>query len=250
MTRLRDTFRDQRYFDEQVEYNARKLVEFRAIIADPGTAPDHRRQLRHTVFRRELEQLVARYSRGEPVSELRTAYPRVVAALAEYQAQAGREAHDFGHFDAYVLALWIVALGILLDVDDVTFHRAVEELDNAGRDAIFDRLVALRVGGRAPARALLYPDPYAPLLEALDASGTTRTVLIRRFLDGYYEGMRGAYWHDSHLGEDAGYFGYWCFELAAFVKVLRIDDSAFAASPYYPRDLVHQSARDIPAGRP
>lgn len=45
--------------------------------------------------------------------------------------------------------------------------------------------------------------------------------------------------HDSHLSDDAGYFGCWCFELAAFVKELKIDVTAFAGNPFYPRDIVH-----------
>ena len=56
--------------------------------------------------------------------------------------------------------------------------------------------------------------------------------------------MSGAYWHDSHLNKDTGYFGYWCFELAAFVKALGIPDDAFADNPFYPRDLAHSKGLD------
>ena len=239
----RDRLREPSYWDEQVRYNEQSLAQFRAIIDEPATAPEHREQLRHTVFRRELEQLIARYSRGEPAAALRDAFPRVVSALADYRHAAGPEAHDFEHFDAYVFALWIVSLAILLDVDEAEFHRAVRELDNAGRDAIFDRLVALRVPCQAPADTLMYPRPYRPLADALHATGAEQTWLILKFLDDWYDGMAGAYWHGSHTGADAGYFGYWCFELAAFVKGLGIDDSAFADRPFYPRDLAHGATR-------
>jgi hypothetical protein len=235
----RDTLKPPAYWDEQVRYNEESLAQFRAIIADPATAPEHREQLRHTVFRRELEQLIARYSRGEPVPAMREAFPRVVTALAEYQEEAGPAAQDFEHFDAYVFALWIVSLAILLDADDAELHRAVRELDNEGRDPIFDRLVALRRKVGAPADTLMYPELYQPLYAALHASGPEQERLIIEFLDGWYDGMAAAYWHGSHRGTDAGYFGYWCFELAAFVKGLGIDDSAFAGHAFYPRDLVH-----------
>jgi hypothetical protein len=239
----RDTLKPPAYWDAQVRYNETSLGEFRAIIASADTAPEHREQLRHTVFRRELEQLIVRYSSGEPVPALRAAYPGVVTALADYQQEAGPAAHNFEQFDAYVYALWIVSLGILLDVDDAEFRRAVRELDNQGRDAMFDRLVALRVERQPQADRLMYPEPYRPLYDALDASGQAQTRLVLEFLDGWYGGMQAAYWHGSHRGADAGYFGYWCFELAALVKGLAIDDSAFADNIYYPRDFLTSAAR-------
>jgi hypothetical protein len=239
----RETFKDQHYFDEQVRYNAEMLEKFAEKIAHPDTQAAHREQLRHTVFRRQLEQLITRYSRGEPVEALQAAYPRVVDALAEYQQQAGRAAQDFQHFDAYVFALWIVSLAILLDVGDVELRRAVQELNNTGRDALYDRLVALRVPISDPAPTLIYPKPYEPLYEVLDAEREEQTRLIQKFLKQYYKGMKRTYWHDSHLGKDSGFFGYWCFELAVIAKELKIDDSEFSDNIFYPRDLVHWSGR-------
>jgi len=238
---VRDTRRDARYFDEQVRHNEEWLEKSRGVIASPDTAPNQRRMLRHAVYRRELELLIARYSRGEPVAALRAAYPRVIDALAEYQQHAGNAAQDFDNFDAYVLALWIMALAVLLDVGDDQTRRAAQELGNSRRDAIFDRLLALRLPGQEETRTLMYPRPYGPLRDALDASGDEQSQKLTEFLDGWYNGIKAAYWQGSHTGSDAGYFGYWCFELAAFVKQLGINDSTFADNLYYPSDLVHYS---------
>jgi hypothetical protein len=238
----RDPLKDRSYFEERLRYNAQTLTEFRAIIADATTEPGHRRRLTHTVFRRELESLIARYSRGDSVQELRDAFAPVVDALADYQRDAGRMTHDFAHFDAYVHALWLVSLGILLEISDTVFRRLVDELNNEGRDALFDRLVSTRLPRPALAQQPMYPEPYEPLVRAIDARGNeSRARLIRDFLDRYYDGMGDAYWYDSHRTDEAGFFGYWCFELAAIVKALHIDDTAFADNIYYPRDLVHTS---------
>ena len=85
------------------------------------------------------------------------------------------------------------------------------------------------------------PKPYQALLEAVNARGEQQIKLIQKFLSGYYAGMRKTYWYDSHLGENAGFFGYWCFELAAFVKALNIEDSAFSDNIFYPIDLVKEA---------
>jgi hypothetical protein len=235
---IRSPYKDKAYFDQLLAYRTGKLEEFQAIADDPGTTPDHRNSLLHTIFRRKLEMWIMRYSRGDAIAELREAFPPVIEALAEYQKHAGLGTHDFRNFDAYIYALWIVSLCILLNEEEPLLHWAVEELDNQGRDAIFDRLAALRIRDLKPAAELLYPYPYEFLLNALNATGGARTHEIQTFLTNYYDGMQGAYWQGSHERDDAGFFGYWCFELAAFVKALEIDDSDFADNPFYPRDLV------------
>jgi len=235
---MRSTQKDAKYFAEQEKYNEEMISTFRAIIDEPDTEAAHRQSLLHAVYRRELEQLVTRYSLGGSVPELREHYPRVIDALEAQQQEAGTTAQDFENFDAYVFALWIVSLGILLDVDIQLLRRAVRELGNLGRDALYDNLLALKLPGLPRSADILYREPYAPLADAFCASGAEQTRLMEQFVSEWYEGMRCAYWHNSHLGEDAGFFGYWCFELAAIVKMLRIDDAEWKSNVFYPGDLV------------
>jgi hypothetical protein len=236
--RTRDVLRDQEYFDAQVEHNDETLGKFEATVADPGTAPEHRRRLLHAVFRRSLEQLIARYSRGDDPSALRALFPQTVAALTRFNAEPGHSSYDFGELDAYVVALWLVSLGILLDVEPPVFTQLVRELDNEGRDVLYEKLVAARIPARKEGAALLHPKPYQTLMEALGASGSDQMRLAATFLGGYYAALSETYWHDSHLGDDAGFFGYWCFELAAAVKCFGLSDQAVREHPLYPRDLL------------
>jgi hypothetical protein len=234
----RETFKEQAYFDEQVRYNAEMLKKFNDVIENPNTAVEHGRNLLHTVFRRQLEQLITRYSRGETVEHLKESFPQIVDALIAYQEEPGHADYNFQEFDAYIYALWLVSLAILLDIDDNYFNKLVRELNNDGRDAVYEKLVSLRLSGRPEISEILYPKPYKLLFDALNTTGIEQIGLIKKFLTQYYKGMKKAYWYDSHLGEDAGFFGYWCFELAAFVKMLNIDDSSLLDNIFYPRDLI------------
>ncbi|BAY25354.1 hypothetical protein NIES2100_51600 [Calothrix sp. NIES-2100] len=233
----RETFKEQAYFDEQVRYNTEMLKKFNDVIENPDTGLEHRTNLRHTVFRRQLEQLITRYSRGEKIESLKESFPQIVDALIAYHEEPGHAVYNFKYFDAYIYALWLVSLAILLDIDDDYFNKLIRELNNNRRDAMYESLVALRVSGRSENSEILYPKPYNLLFDALNSTGTEQINLIKKFLTQYYKGMKKAYWYDSHLGEDAGFFGYWCFELAAFVKMLKIDDSSFYENIFYPRDL-------------
>jgi hypothetical protein len=241
----RDPRKDKRYFDHEVKYNADMQQQFREKIAAAETTDSHRRMLRFTVYRRELEQSIVRYSRGDSVSQIRAGFPKLIDALEEYHRELERDEGDFRRIDVYVRALWIVSLGILLDVDQMLFVRAVDALAEGGRDAIFERLVALRLPETVPTSALQHPDPYALLVQALDSRGPARDAPIHQFLDRWYDALMDTYWYGSHTRDDAGYFGYWCFCVAAFVKALGIDDRSFADHPHYPRDLVHEPAQPI-----
>lgn len=238
----RDRFKPKAYFDKWIAYHTGTVAEFRAIVDNPESDPRHAQLLRHTILRRELELLIMRYSRGDVIDKVRGAYPPVIDALTQYQRRDSSAARDFDRFDTYLHALWIVSLGILLDAERSQLDLAIQGLNNQGRDAIFDRLLACCKPASSPAAAVLFPNPYALLVQALDAPAQARPALIEQFLAVYYDGMSGAYWYNTHEADDTGYFGYWCFELAAFVKLLGIDDTAFADRVYYPRDLVRASA--------
>jgi hypothetical protein len=237
----RDVFLDEEYWDDQVQIREQAIVEFEKALAHPeATWEDHRR-LSFAIFRFHLELLIARYSRGDETALLQQAFPQIIDALDSYHRLRPRETLSFNMFSQYVFAIWLVSLGILFDIDIHSWERLVGLIDNKGEDALFERLVALRTSDCREATKLRYPRPYEPLYQALDVTGNKRDTLISQFLKRYYRGMRHAHWHDSHLSRDAGFFGYWCFELAAFVKMLNISDHSFSDNIYYPRDLVIQS---------
>jgi Domain of unknown function (DUF1911)/Domain of unknown function (DUF1910) len=237
-TAKREIFKEQSYFDEQIRYNSEMLKKFNDVIENPETSVEHRRNLRHTVFRRQIEQLITQYSHGDEIGHLKELLPCVVDTLIAYHQEPRHAVYDFQQFDTYIYALWLVSLSILLDMNDDYVNKLIGELNNDGRDAVYEKLVSLHSPERTEISEVLYPKPYKLLFDALNTTGSEQIDLINKFLTQYYKGMKKAYWHDSHLGEDTGFFGYWCFELAAFVKKLNIDDSSFRDNIFYPRDLV------------
>jgi hypothetical protein len=187
-----------------------------------------------------MQLLITMYSAGIDLPSIREAFPAVVGALASYLQEPYHETFDFTRLDSYIHALWLSALSILLDVDQANREAVIDLIGSPHEDRIFDRLVSLQRYDISMTNQLLHPRPYEYLSLALDANEPQhRDQHIGRFLHGWYRGMRHAYWYNSHLLEDGGYFGYWCFELAAFAKALLIPDESFRNNVYYPVDLVH-----------
>ncbi len=227
---------DEATYAKKIAFREKFIGIFTQNQAKPeNDNPERRTQLTYSAFKFDLELLVTRYSAGDDLPSLREQLPRVVRNLAAYAKVVGPYRPET--IDHYPHALWLVAFAYALHCDDTTWRLLVDSLDAGGQDAILDRLIALRAPNGKPTGKLLHPNPYQHLLSALDASGAARSAGIKKFLDGWYKGMKEAYWYDNHKPKDPGFFGYWAFEVAAFVKALKIDDTPFADHPNYPRDL-------------
>jgi hypothetical protein len=236
----REVFKEPEYFEYQIEVKNRGIARYKEVVKNPETESKHRRRLCYTIFSEQLQLLIARYSIGEEISVLKNSFPEVIDALNKYHQQEGYEPFNFRTLEVYIHALWLVSLALLFEVSDEHFNLLVTLIDQDGQDALFDRLIALRTSSRLPSsNVLLHPKAYYSLYASLDVEGEERDRLIDKFLKEYYQNMKETYWDSSHLRK-GGFFGYWIFELAAFVKFLNIDDINFANNIYYPRDLTGQ----------
>lgn len=237
----REPLMDQSYFDKTVAYMEQSAGRFEAKIADPATKPDHQRKLLYKMFRDAYELLLTKYSAGYPIAGMREEFGRVIDRRERHQKFMGRLGVDFAAIDDYEQSLWLVSLAVLLDVDDALFKRVLACIDNEGKDKLFERIVSMRVSGRPAGAKVIFPKPFQTLYDATMATDAEKARLIKAFLNEWYPAMGklGVYWHDNHKGpEGGGFFGYWCLEAAAVVKLFGID-SDFRNARYYPKDFVH-----------
>jgi hypothetical protein len=212
-----------------------------ANLDHPQATPPYRKLQAYSAFRQDLELLITRYSAGEDVKALRDQLPSVIQSLGLYvKHKGGAYLIDEQKLDSYSHGLWLVSLAQLLDATDAQWDVLLAHLGSTGKDAVFDRLVALRSPGVKPTATLLHAKAYKSLIDGLDAQGPKQAAALGKFIDGWYKAMKNAYWHENHHGNDPAFFGYWCFELAAFVKGLGLDESSFAQHANYPRDLARR----------
>lgn len=72
-------------------------------------------------------------------------------------------------------------------------------------------------------------DYFNKLLESED-----KQEILKEELGLWYDKHRDAYWYNSHESKNNTYCGYWCFEIAALVQILNIEDMSFRENQYYP----------------
>jgi len=235
----RDNRKSAEYFQMLITEKQNFIAEFATLALAAGTDQTHRTGFYYSIYLKQLELLIAKYSYGESVASLKVSFRTVIDSLEIYQQQPVSESMDFQVLSEYIESLWLISLALLLEVSDSFLHRVITLINSSGKDAIFDRLIRLRFPQHKATNILAHSKPYLPLYQALGAEGAKREQLIGAFIDNYYKNIDGRYWAGTDK-EEGEYFGYWLFELAAFVKGNALDDRSFRTNVCYPRDLLYQ----------
>lgn len=259
--------RDQRkpasYFEELLPQYLEGIDEvILSLESEERSLPDEQTLTANDLFDLRLLHCIASYSAGEPIQTLKTKVTRILDAKNIYFEKAktlpDRQQvyrHQFekligysssleiDYFTRYTSALWWISLAVASGQTTEHCLNVVRAINQRGEDALLNK-ISTHLGNSNPTKNtdLLYPSPYALLNSVFDAPCAERPVLIKEFLDQWYEGCSKAAWHNNHNIDDEDnnwdfYFGYWCLEAVLVVKLLNIDDSSFRDHPHYPADL-------------
>jgi Domain of unknown function (DUF1911)/Domain of unknown function (DUF1910) len=223
-------------------------------VSDPiGGPPDleqffrdyeHFRELTHYSY--QLRHLIARYSRGDSMGDLRREFPELVHKIAMSDSLALEKFpsadHIFVHRGRFVEsfrdAIVVLSIGLCLKVSSEEIADVLKYCEHG--DPLLETIAGAALKIPMPTAAPAFYDTFDRLYDALKADGPTRERCVREYLDVWYSvKMEGLSLKDKHLVEGrVDYVGYWCFEAAGVVAALDIDDRTFASHPHYPRDLV------------
>lgn len=194
-----------------------------------------------------LRRLVAGYSRGDTVDDLRRTFSFVVHEMAaqdeKLRAEFGEKhrllAHRGRFAELFRDALVLLSFALCLRVPRAEVEIVLRCCDRG--DPLIERLArAAAPGSEAPIGAPAFYPIFDALYDSLTTSDVERERLVRNYLDVWYPvKMEGFAFKDEHLLRDQpDYVGYWCFEAAGVTTALDIDDAGFIDHPHYPRDLV------------
>lgn len=225
-------------------------------VYDPiGGAPDLERYFHDydayfrdlTHYTQQLRHMVARYSRGDSLGELREEFPELVRKIVltdkVSHQQFPNEDPLFVHrgrlLERFRDALVVLSLGLCLHVSKDHIATVLSYCERS------DPLLETIAGAAAPDLQMPMDKPafyttFDGLYDALSADIPERARCVRDYLEVWYRiKLEGFSMKDKHLPHRrSDYLGYWCFEAAGVVAALNINDKTFADHPHYPRDLV------------
>lgn len=174
------------------------------------------------------------YSSGAPLEEIKKFHTKIIDIMEKsWHAESG-----------YVEMLWMIAIGIMLEVS-VEEKTRLEKL--ILKDELDDGLINFLVKSynkewEFDSPEVKFSNPYAYLMKAIQSADHKHSLkyLKAYLVNKWYVGHHDMGWYDSHkVKDDFIYSGYWSFESGAIAKILELDDRSLKDTPYYPYDLVH-----------
>ncbi|CAG9232364.1 conserved hypothetical protein [Paraburkholderia sabiae] len=259
----RDQLATHAYWDRWIEHSRKRIDTMWAKSREPSGDPRYRPQYLFEIAREYWQLMFERYSRGDTVSELAQYFPGLLDAW-EQSEQFGMEVFSpeqqvsrrswTTNLDKYIVCFWLTGLALALDIPDDQWNRLTALMGNEGEDVLLDRIISSRDHGRRIGTVLCHPKPYARLLDAINARPPDQPHMLRQFVENWYAELNRSakkgggvaiydrpYWYGfDELIEGGAYFGFWCVEAVAAVKVFQLDDNLCLGLPHYPGDLLRK----------
>ena len=126
--------------------------------------------------------------------------------------------------------LRFLSLCVLFNVNNEIRDKAAKLIKE--KDCIIECLCS---NGLPDNSFLNYPDVYEELWHMLCSNDTSKIkeYVKKKWYKSHYYSHR----FDSHKAKEKLYFGYWAFEVAALMKVMKIDAASLNGVEYFPYDL-------------
>lgn len=198
---------------------------------------------------RVLNLIGAKYSKGEPVKEIIHSCP----ALMETASRNWSIEIDYSIGNKNLIRLKnSVSLGILGNVDNSYFEDLSKVMqEKRFSDFLIDYLVNSQIPTHPIEEKLIVEDNKSInfLIDIIktEEKQEAEKKLFEYLNKHYYTKENLDYDYKKHEFENGRiYFGYWCWEAAALVKIKNLDDSNFKNNKYYPYDFVHWDKQEPP----
>lgn len=257
---IRAPLGDSDYWNTFVDFDLQAIQKRVRALQGPSKNPVYRPQYAMNLATRARSLMLARYSRGDSIHELKQHFESLLDAwelsnafsdevCKKHNRTSCRDwTFDLTDLNHYNWCFWLTGLALAFELPDDQWHRLLALMGGEGEDVLLDRVIASRQPGRIVGSKLLHPKPYARLLKTIDAPHERQAVLLREFVNNWYpelarKGRDELWWYIygdpvKHPLEMGSYFGRWCIEAVAAVKAFGIDDSLCLGHEHYPGDLL------------
>lgn len=229
---VRDLLKDANYFKEYIAEEEARINKFELKLQKNEVREDRVLSVTRKVFDLKFQVLVANYSLGEPIKNL----------LEDYRELVGDMSKNWNS-DRYEDMLWMLSIGIMLEIDDDTFNVLVKLVEDSKiNDFLYNFIIHSRKETVTYQDSpLLFQVPFNSLIKVINTTDKGQAIDFMKvyLMDKWYKGHKDMGWYECHKHSEKLYFGYWSFESGAIVKILGLEDEILKDIPYYPYDMVH-----------
>lgn len=227
---VRDQIKDREYFDLFILEDSNRVKRFTEKLRNGEVKEERILAVKTKIHDLKLGILIAHYSNGEDLIQIK-----------EECSSLFDEWLEVWEPNFYIKNLWLMSLGVLLNIDDTKFDVIRNVLSQSGiEDWLYEVLLNYKKKNlKVMPRKLIFPEIYHQLEDIIYAKENQIDLLKNYIQNDWYTNHKDCGWYDSHKGSQNTYYGYWSFESGAIAKILRLNDEKLKYQNYYPYDLVH-----------
>lgn len=261
---MRDRWAGRDYWDNWISSSVKEIEKKARLECSPEADRNYRPQYVYDIANEYRELIISKYSRGDARDDMSRHFEDILDFWEKAEAlgkgvwsdkiQYTRHAWQV-NIDHYVICFWLVGIALAVDIHAGQWERLLKLIGNEGQDILLDKVIASRQKDRMIGRDLCFPKAYGGLLAVVKAPRHERPMLLRKYLDEWFAGLKDAgslsfpkahrtpYWWsqcaDKARSIKGGFYtGCWCIEAVAVAKAFDIDDSLCLDHPNYPGDLI------------
>ena len=240
----RDTIFIEEKINELIKFNEMVIKEWLQELDQLNQGINHYKRPIEEVIRLTKEdisiyqerKMIATYTAGYPIEKFKEEYLTFVDSLVPVW-------HSNSGYDEM---LWALSIGILLEIDEMTFEKLV---DLVRKDDPEDYLIDYLIQSRHPEWTIRinynFPRPYGFTRKIIEEENSEQALkLLKEYVTKkWYPGHRDTGWYDLHKYNIDNYYGYWYFESGALCKLKELDYKELEGFSYFPYDLVAESSK-------
>jgi hypothetical protein len=229
--KVRDSIRDTTYFDTYFDEEKNRLARFRTKLDNNEIREDRIPPVKKVMQDIRYHIMIEKYSAGYPLEEVKKDYIEVLNGLFQYWSDSKELSKRLN----------MVALGVMLEIEDEYFDILARFIDETGeKEYMFDYLIHSRKPEWKISDNVYSDEVFGWIKKVTQMDKPDAEAFMAKYLKStWYSTHDDFYWYDNHKSKVNTYFGYWCFEAGAIVKVMGLDDTSFKDNRYYPYDLAH-----------
>lgn len=244
---MRDKRKSKDYFDIYIEQSSKRIEKFELWVSIGKTPEERIPIVKKGIGAAKLRKIIAKYSRGYLLSEIRSDYISLLKDFADYWPEGqvlmshnGRQLRQYLDYDDM---LWMLSFGILFDIAKEDFQVFVDLIIRDGvKDKVYEYLIATKLGCEYLDGEESYEfgwDLYRSLRDAINKNQPQEKMieLLRNSLKSEWK-KEHKHLLPTPKDRHETYFGAWSFESTAIVVINDLDDSSIRDNEYYPKDLV------------
>ena len=251
---MRDIIKDQNYWKKFIEDSQLNIDKSYSWLIEGKISSDNINHFKRYIIQLHINLINAYYSAGFDRSYLINDYYKALRLMHDswggfWKLTAGKPVKIYNQYvlSGYDEMLWMLSLGCLLDVDESNYRLLLDIIDRDDvKDNLYEYIISYKMKNRHSITSESYekyfyvPKAFETLRNAIVESNKKEVEkLICRFITNeWYKNHKGVGWYSSHKSVHNTYSGYWSYETAAIVKIMKIDDNSFRDCPYYPKDLL------------